>query len=201
MTYGFFSDVHGDLAALKWALETLAGADQLYFLGDVCGGREDRACLQLLRSRGVLCVPGNHDLWDFELTGLTPEQREFLAGLPLSREVDDWLAVHSDFEQDAYGIRFPYIHSESDARRAFAFFPQRLIFFGHTHLSQAHCLQPDGTIGFTRIGEGYDLRPECRYLVNVGATPDVCLLYEPALPRLTFHRRSSCPGHHVAVHR
>ena len=189
MNYGFFTDVHGDLEALEWALETLAEADQLYFLGDVCGGREDGACLEMLRSRGVLCVPGNHDLWEFELTGLAPEQREFLAGLPLSREVDDWLAVHSDYEQDAYGIRFPYIHSELDARRAFALFPQRLIFFGHTHLSQVHRLQPDGTIVFTRIREAYELQPECRYLINVGACPQVCLLYEAEAQRLTFHRR------------
>lgn len=190
MTYGFISDVHGDLAALEWALAVLSGADQVYFLGDVCGGQDVSGCLELLRSCGVLCVPGNHDLWDFELTALSAEQRQFLADLPLSREIDDWLAVHSDFERDAHGIRFPYIHSESDARRALALFPQRLIFFGHTHLSQVHCLSPDGTIEFTRIRDAYSLRPQCRYLVNVGATPEVCLLYDAAKGELDYRFRS-----------
>lgn len=93
MVYGFLSDVHGDLEALEWALGSLAEADQIYFLGDVCGGREVSACLEVLRCQGVLCVSGNHDLWEFELTELSSEQREFLAGLPLSRQVEDWLAV------------------------------------------------------------------------------------------------------------
>ena len=189
MTYGFVSDVHGDLAALEWALEVLSGADQVYFLGDVCGGSDVAACLDMLRARGVLCIPGNHDLWDFELTGLTAEQRQFLAQLPLSREVDDWLAVHSDYERDVHGVRFPYIHSESDARRALALFPQRLIFFGHTHLSQVHCLRPDGIIEFTRVRDSHRIEPGCRYLVNLGAAPDVCLLYDRPAQLLHYHFR------------
>ncbi|MBX3172756.1 MAG: metallophosphoesterase [Candidatus Eremiobacteraeota bacterium] len=189
MTYGFLSDVHGDLDGLCWALDSLAGADQVYCLGDLCGGREVRACLELLRARAVICVPGNHDLWEFELSELLPEQREFLAGWPISREVEDWLAVHSDFEQDEYGLRFPYIHSEADARRAFAHFPQRLIFFGHTHLSQVHCLEPDGTIRFTRAQGACPLRSECRYLVNVGATTDTCLLYDTEKAMLDYRFR------------
>lgn len=189
MTYGFLSDVHGDLEGLHWALETMAGADPIYFLGDVCGGREVRACLELLRSRGVFCIPGNHDLWEFEWAELLPEQRTFLSGLPLTREVDDWLAVHSDYEQDEHGVRFPYIHSETDARRAFAHFSQRLVFFGHTHLSQAHCLRPDGTIEFTRVRDSYLLRRECRYLINVGTAPEVCLLYDSRAGQLDFRFR------------
>lgn len=189
MTYGFVSDVHGDLAALEWALEVLSGADQVYFLGDVCGGSDVAACLDTLRARGVFCIPGNHDLWDFELTGLAAEQRQFLAQLPLSREVDDWLAVHSDYERDAHGVRFPYIHSESDARRALALFPQRLVFFGHTHLSQVHCLRPDGTIEFTRVRGSHRIEPGCRYLVNLGAAPDVCLLYDRPAQLLHYHFR------------
>lgn len=189
MIYGFLSDVHGDLEALQWALSALSGADQIYFLGDVCGGREVRACLEMLRTRGVLCIPGNHDLWEFEWAGLTQGERDFLTGLPLTRETEDWLAVHSDFEQDSYGVRFPYIHSESEARKAFAHFPQRLIFFGHTHLSQVHCLRPDETVEFTRVREPHVVRPECRYLVNVGAAPEACLLYDSQAGRLDFRFR------------
>ncbi len=194
MTYGFLSDVHGDLEGLRWALEALAGADQIYFLGDVCGGREVNACLELLRSQGVLCIPGNHDLWEFEWTGLPPEDRTFLAGLPLTREVEDWLAVHSDFEQDEHGVRFPYIHSETDARKAFARFSQRLVFFGHTHLSQVHCLRPDGVIEFTRVRGPYELKPDRRYLVNVGATPEACLLYDTEKALLDYRFRIPSPA-------
>jgi len=189
MKYGFFTDVHGDLEALHWVLESLSDADQWYFLGDVCGGREVGACLDLLRTHQVHCVPGNHDLWDFELTGLSLEQREYLAALPLTRPVEDWLAVHSDFAQDQYGISFPYIYSQSDAQRAFGQFPQRFIFFGHTHASQLHQLQPDGQIHFYRPREPCMLQPDCRYLINVGAAPQVCLLYDSELQCIEYRFR------------
>ena len=176
MTYGFLSDVHGDLPALQWALGCLQGADQIYFLGDVCGGPQVAECLQLLRQRQVFCVPGNHDLWDFERHGLDAELDRFLTELPLMREVDDWLAVHSDFSRDDLGVCFPYIHSESDARRAFAQFPQRLIFFGHTHLSQIHWVTPEGNLGFQRARQPVTLDPDYRYLINVGAASQACCL-------------------------
>jgi len=189
MKYGFFTDVHGDLDALHWVLQSLGEADELYFLGDVCGGREVSGCLDLLRSRQIPCVPGNHDLWEFELTGLSSEHREFLAALPLTRPVDDWLAVHSDYVQDQLGIGFPYIYSQSDAERAFAQFPQRLIFFGHTHASQLHQLRPDGQIHFQRPRETFRLERDCRYLVNVGAAAQACLLYDSELQCLEYRFR------------
>lgn len=189
MKYGFFTDVHGDLEALRWVLDTLAEADQLYFLGDVCGGREVSACLELMSSHQVFCVPGNHDLWDFELTGLSSQEREYLAALPLKRTVQDWLAVHSDFFQDQQGISFPYIYSESDARRALAQFPERLIFFGHTHASQLHQLLPDGQIHFRRPREPFQLERDCRYLINVGAAAQACLLYDSELQRIDYRFR------------
>lgn len=198
MTCGFVSDVHGHLESLSWALDSLAEADQIYCLGDVCGGREVRACLNLLRERGVLCIPGNHDLWEFEWTELRPEERHYLAGLPLTRQVDDWLAVHSDFEQDQHGVHFAYIHSELDARKAFAHFPQRLVFFGHTHLSQVHCLRPDGTVEFTKVRRPYELELGCRYLINVGATPEACLLYDSEKALLDYRFRAPEPARPVA---
>jgi len=67
MIYGFVTDVHGDLDGLRAALDTLAEADRLVFLGDVTGGREVEECLALLRSYSdLVAVPGNHDWWDFE---------------------------------------------------------------------------------------------------------------------------------------
>lgn len=188
MTYGFLTDVHGDLAALEWSLECLQSADQIYFLGDVCGGREVAACLERMRADGVLCVPGNHDLWEFERSELSAEQSRFLTELPLSREVEDWLAVHSDYDEDQHGVAFPYIHSQAAARRAFDRFPQRLVFFGHTHLSQIHRLLPDGTMEFRKAPAEFELDPASRYLINVGAASDACCLIRDGR-RLEYHFR------------
>jgi predicted phosphodiesterase len=189
MTYGFLTDVHGDLSALDWSLGCLQSADQIYFLGDVCGGRDVSACLERLRGAGVVCVPGNHDLWDFERGQLSAEQSRFLTELPLERAIEDWLAVHSDYNQDQYGVSFPYIHSQSDASRAFARFTQRLVFFGHTHLSQIHRLLPDGQIEFQRAPSALELQPGSRYLINVGAAADACCLLRNG-KRLEFHFRT-----------
>jgi hypothetical protein len=83
-------------------------------------------------------------------------------------------------------VRFPYIHSETDARRALDHFPQRLIFFGHTHLSQVHRLDPDGRIEFRRA-PGFELAPSSRYLINVGMAAQAVLLFDSAAQRIHYN--------------
>lgn len=182
--YGFFSDVHGDLGALQRALGRLRDVDRCFFLGDVAGGREVDACCELLMQRGIAGVVGNHDLWEFELAGLQPGSLELLRGLPRELAFDDFLAVHSDYE----GERFHYVHAESDAVRAFGRFPQRLVFFGHTHLSQVHELRADGGLGFYKAKPGlrHALRQGSRYLVNVGAANDGVVVYDAAEQALEY---------------
>ena len=212
MRYGFLTDVHGDLEVLTRALESLTGTprrppqggalegcDLNFFLGDVAGsGREVEACIRRMRERGVLAVPGNHDLWDFELVGLSAESRDYLKGLPLQRDEADFTAVHSIYEVSGETMRFPYIHSEADARRAFAQFPQRLVFFGHTHLSQVHQLTAAGEVRFLRINQSSQIHldPTSRYLVNVGAAPDCAVVYDFERQELDYvlFSRPTAPG-------
>ena len=61
---GVISDIHGNLPALTEALKYLdtEGCDEIIHTGDVVDiGPDSLACLQLLISRGVLCLMGNHD--------------------------------------------------------------------------------------------------------------------------------------------
>ncbi|MGE0492808.1 MAG: metallophosphoesterase [Vulcanimicrobiota bacterium] len=97
MIYGFLTDVHGDLEALRRALASLDGVDRIVFLGDVAGGPRVPECIELLRPHLAVC--GNHDRWDFELMGLPELARQYLARLPVTLEEADFLAVHSDFER------------------------------------------------------------------------------------------------------
>lgn len=188
LKYGFFSDVHGDLDGLERALEALGSADRLVFLGDVLGGCRDRECLERLQTiPRLIWVPGNHDLWDFELMGLSPTAQNALRCLPLEQPVDDWLAVHSTYERDEQGVYFSYIHSEVDARRAWAQFPQRLVFFGHTHLSQIHRLGPDGVSEFLR-GSSFQLDPDSRYLINVGMAAQGVLVFDSEAGQINYHQ-------------
>ena len=181
MKYGFIADVHGNLTGLRSALDILAEADQLVFLGDVTGGREVEECLALLRSYpDILAVPGNHDWWDFELMGLLPESQAYLRDLPLQIEVEDWLALHSDYVIERDFPSFSYIRSESDARRMFSRFPHSVTFFGHTHLSQVYRLRQDDSVEFfsAEQRQEFQLDRNSRYLINVGMASQAAVLFD-----------------------
>jgi predicted phosphodiesterase len=187
MKYGFLTDVHGDLEGLQRALNSLGGADAVYCLGDLAGGREVDECVELLRSQGIQSVKGNHDLWEFELEGLSESSQDFQRSLPLELQVDDWLAVHSDYEIHEGQPRFPYIYSQQDAQRAFQHFPERLVFFGHTHLSQVHRLNADGSIDFFRATEtAIQLDPQSRYLINIAMAAKAVALYDSEQQSLSY---------------
>jgi hypothetical protein len=156
-------------------------------LGDTAGGREVDRCVELLRSRGIQSVKGNHDLWEFELEALTESSKQWLRSLPFELPVEDWLAVHSDYETSGDQTRFPYIYSQQDAQRAFQHFPQRLIFFGHTHLSQFHRLNSDGNIDFSKATEApIQLNPKSRYLINVAMAAKAVALYDSQQQTLSY---------------
>lgn len=61
---GLISDIHANLAALEHALDLLDGqnVDQIVCAGDVVEkGPDGDAVVDLLRSRAIPCVMGNHD--------------------------------------------------------------------------------------------------------------------------------------------
>lgn len=98
---GVLGDVHTedrllDLS-LKW-LQALPAMDALLCTGDIVSGAGDASrCCALLQEAGVLTVRGNHDRWFFTdsyhqmmqdatpVEELTALDREFLAGLPVTR--------------------------------------------------------------------------------------------------------------------
>lgn len=60
----FFSDVHGNLAALRAVLADLAsrGIDRAYCLGDLVGyGPDPNGVIDLIRAAGVVAILGNYD--------------------------------------------------------------------------------------------------------------------------------------------
>lgn len=180
---GFLSDVHGDVEACEWAIGMLGDCAQLFFCGDVCGGRQVESCIELLRRHGVKSVAGNHDLWDFEWTGLSQASVEFLKELPIERAQHDFGCVHSDHAGGPAQLRFHYIYQESDAARAFAQFPWRLTFFGHSHTSQIFTQKTHSFVEHTPIF-GPTIVPlappehQWRYLVNVPPPSVAVVVYD-----------------------
>lgn len=109
MKIAVFSDIHGNLAALKKVLARIREQcpNQTVFLGDIFQrGNEELECLDMLMESGVTCIKGNCELYvaygvdvdpdveylreyyDSARAKLTEEQMEFIKKLPLCCEIE-----------------------------------------------------------------------------------------------------------------
>ncbi|MBP7983789.1 MAG: metallophosphoesterase, partial [Chromatiaceae bacterium] len=118
MKLAILADIHANYEALTACLADAErlGAKAYAFLGDLVGyGADPHACLEVVRRHaedGAIVVRGNHD--EAALAGLcanmhpaareaaiwtrqrlSPEEREFLTGLPHAIERDGMLFVHA----------------------------------------------------------------------------------------------------------
>ncbi len=188
MRYVIFSDVHANLEALERVLAHAARAqpDAYVCLGDVVGyGPNPNECVARVRDLGAGTVAGNHDraavgavdlgrfspvaraAIEWTQGALDPAARAWLAALPLRRDVGGCLAVHGSPRDpiEEYLLDLP------GALANFAAEPFACCFVGHTHVPGAFALEPDGRVGATELppGSAVRLRPEVRYLINVGS--------------------------------
>lgn len=104
MKIAVFSDVHGNLKALKAVLEHIKekNTDMTVFLGDIFQrGNEETECLELLKDNAIICLKGNcelylehgvdidpdveylRDYYDGMRKKLTDEQMQFIKQMPL----------------------------------------------------------------------------------------------------------------------
>ena len=109
MKIAVFSDIHGNLKALKEVLGQIKGenTDLTVFLGDIFQrGNEETECLDLLKASGIICLKGNCELyvqhgveidpdveylWDYYdgiRKKLTDGQMQFIRQMPLFHEVE-----------------------------------------------------------------------------------------------------------------
>jgi protein phosphatase len=119
MKIAVFSDVHGNLKALKEVLGQIRekNADMTVFLGDIFQrGNEEFECLELLKDSDIICLKGNCELYaehgvdvdpdvehlrayyDGIRERITAEQMEFIKQMPLF------------CEKEAYGHKLHFSH-------------------------------------------------------------------------------------------
>ena len=119
MKIAVFSDVHGNLKALKTVLEQIKekNVDLMVFLGDIFQrGNEEIECLELLKDNGIICLKGNCELYmeygvdidpdveylrnyyDETRKKLTDEQMQFIKQMPLF------------YENECYGHKIRFSH-------------------------------------------------------------------------------------------
>lgn len=153
MRIAILSDIHANREALEAVLAVVRRLepDRLVLLGDIVGyGPEPGFCVDAARelvAAGALCIRGNHDeaavhgptgmtpnaheaaLWT--KAQLSPEQSAFLAGLPLTAELDGVLFVHASAGDPT---AWHYVRDLRSAEACLAATDAATVICGHTHL-------------------------------------------------------------------
>lgn len=184
MIYAVLADIHGNDIALEAVIADAQkqGATGFICVGDIVGyGAEPGRCLERVRNLGCACVAGNHDraiagvgdlatfnsdahasaLWTRQR--LSAEERDFLAGLPLTATVDSATIVHGSLQDPE---QFNYILSLWDAVQTFRRMTQPLCFVGHSHVAGFFHL--DDSVTYS-VAEHLHLTAKGRVIVNAGS--------------------------------
>jgi diadenosine tetraphosphatase ApaH/serine/threonine PP2A family protein phosphatase len=156
---GIFTDIHANRQAFQACLDAARarGVERTICLGDVVGyGGDPEWAVDMvmgLVENGAIALRGNHDqaigtasesmnaeaqaAIDWTRTRLSPAQRHFLADLPLIREEEDRLYVHSEASAPA---RWRYVQSAADAARSMIATKAQITFCGHIHQPQLYSM-------------------------------------------------------------
>lgn len=177
MKIAVISDIHGNREALNAVIAKIdsLAVDSIYCLGDIVGyGPNPNECVELIRSRAIPAIVGNHDkavtgelsidnfsqiaragvMWTQSV--ISESNKEFLKHLPYSIQEHTILFVHSSPD---YPEEFRYLLSFEDARESFDYFSTPLCFIGHTH-------RP---IIFCEDGKTKEISRDKKFIVNVGS--------------------------------
>lgn len=170
-----FSDLHGNIQALE-ALRLQRGEDFWICLGDVLGRMGDMMeCLQLLRSRKVPCVRGNHevDLWRAYEPSVSQEMGEWVKSWPLLLREDETLLSHTWLERVHTGFRFQRVENLNNAEAMFTAEEFQRAFVGHSH-RPGWWEKGEGPAVWTlaETGQRLEWRPGVRYIIHVGSLGD-----------------------------
>lgn len=191
MVYLIFSDLHSNLESLERFIEISETIphDQKVCLGDIVGYNTDpNECVDWVREHVDVVLAGNHDygaigktdiayfnsyalqacLWTRE--ALTEHNTEYLGSLPVKREQNGILWVHSSpFEPYAWH----YVNNQYDGEENFPHFDAQWCFLGHSHKPVILEKPPGGPVAAVYGGPvyhwEYELKPDCRYIINVGS--------------------------------
>jgi diadenosine tetraphosphatase ApaH/serine/threonine PP2A family protein phosphatase len=191
MRLALIADIHSNREALDSVLTQIdqEGVETILNLGDLVGyNASPNECLELLQSRNILSLAGNHDLalldperaahfniiayealmWCRER--VRPEFLQFLQNLPLVREQPGrFLACHG-----TPGNPDTYIAYHFQGKRvlkdlhSYSHLP--VCFFGHTHRRALWYRDIRGKVALRPIAPTpMKLRPDEHYLINPGS--------------------------------
>ena len=217
MRLAFFADIHANRQAFAACLDAARADDAERFicLGDYVGyGADPEWTVETvmgLVEQGALAVRGNHDTAigssaesmnaeaqaaiEWTRGRLSAPERKFLSELPLTREEDDRLYVHSDASQPA---KWRYVRSAADAGRSLIATDAHITFCGHIHRPALYSMSVTGKMtSFIPIsGVKVQLLPGRRWLAVLGSVgqprdgdPAACFaMFDTASREITYCR-------------
>ncbi len=163
MRLALFADIHANRQAFAACLDAARanGAERFICLGDYVGyGADPEWTVETvmgLVEQGALAVRGNHDTAvgssaesmnaeaqaaiEWTRGRLSAPERKFLSELPLTRQEDDRLYVHSDASQPA---KWRYVRSTADAGRSLIATDAHITFCGHIHRPALYSMSVTG---------------------------------------------------------
>jgi len=184
LKYAILGDIHGNLDALDVVLQCIEKekVDEIACVGDIVGyAAEPSACVRRIRELDCHVVAGNHDyavlgktdvscfnpdalrsiLWTKE--HLTRDDLDWLDGLPLTVEHEDFTLAHGTLHSPEY---FDYIQTIYDAQLSFERLDSRVCFLGHSHVPVTFF---DVNPIIYKLDSQIKLMPDQKALVNVGS--------------------------------
>ncbi len=214
MRIGIFSDVHSNVEALKAVVKHYKSLeiDTYVCLGDVVGyGADPNACCDIVKDLVSYTVLGNHDAavsdrmdygyyydaarnaLDWHRNQIREDNYEWLKQLPYREDMDDVAFCHgSPKNLEA----FDYIFTPGQAEQLLGIWDelQRVTFIGHSHLTKAFALHPEGVeeVGPPTI----HLKDDHKYIVTVGSVGQprdndnraCCTVYDTEAKTISYHR-------------
>jgi len=201
LRYAVFSDIHGNVQALRAVLERMdeREVDCRLCLGDIVGyGGNPNECVDAVRRSGARCIAGNHDhavlgiagigqfnsraraaaIWTADV--LTEENRRFLSDLPLVLSAHDVLCVHASPREPE---QWHYILTAHQAEEAFESFDETICLIGHSHRPLVVARDRGETCSLP-FREDIRIRAGNRYVINGGSVgqprdgnPDAAFLW------------------------
>lgn len=226
MILALLSDVHANIEALQACLKHAheRQATRFAFLGDLVGYGADPsavvATVMRYAAEGALAVKGNHDqavdqgapymnamvresiAWAQDR--LSPEQKAFLAALPLCSREARVCCVHASAEAPE---RWRYVDSPAAALRSLRASEAIFTFSGHVHHQQLFAEVEERAVGYRPIsGRSVAVAGHRRWLALVGSVGQPrdghpaagYAIFDDERERITFYR---VPYDHAAAAR
>jgi len=185
LRYAIISDIHSNIQALEAVVKEIEriDVDGILCLGDIVGyGARPSECISVIREECQVVLLGNHDAAavgkgssdnfnsmakaavDWTRDALTPDETDYLRGLPLIDDKERFALTHATFSNPE---SWDYIFSEAGAASEFDSCDVPLLFFGHTHRPVVFALE-GRRVKSHHVGT-FALDEQDRYIINVGS--------------------------------